>query len=74
MEKFPIGIQDFANQFVELQEKRHQADYDPFSKFTRHDVLTATDAAVVAIEKLQASNFKDKRAFAAWTVMRNRSE
>ena len=74
MEKFPTGIQDFANQFVELQEKRHQADYDPFSKFTRHDVLTAIDAAVVAIGKLQASNIKDKRAFAAWTVMRNRSE
>ena len=74
MEKFPTGIQDFANQFVELQEKRHLADYDPNSKFTRYDVLTAIEAAVAAIEKLQASKPKDKRAFAAWTVMKNRSE
>lgn len=74
MERFPPEIQDFANQFVLLQERRHQADYDPFIKFTRHDVLTSIDAAVVAIGKLQASRIKDKKAFAAWTVMKNRPE
>ena len=74
MARFPSEIQDFANQFAQLQERRHQADYDPFVKFTRHDVLTSIDAAVAAIGKLQASNIKDKRAFAAWTVMKNRPE
>ena len=44
MRKFPAEIQDFANQFAEFQEKRHKADYDPSSKLTRHEVLTAIDA------------------------------
>ncbi|MDE0079517.1 MAG: hypothetical protein OXO50_18500 [Caldilineaceae bacterium] len=73
MVRFPTEIQDFANQFVELQERRHEADYDPLSKFTRGGVHTAIDAADVAIKKLRASDNKDKTAFAAWTVMRNRS-
>ena len=72
--KFPKEIEDFANQFAALQEKRHQADYDPFSRFTRNDVLTSIEAAETAIRKLQKSNVKDKRAFAAWTAMKNRAE
>ena len=26
---FPVAIQDFAGMFVEMQDKRHRADYDP---------------------------------------------
>ncbi len=74
MERFPRDIQDFSNQFVILQAKRHDADYDPSSTFTRHDVLTSIDAAAIAIKKLQASNVKDRRAFAVWTVMNKRSD
>ena len=72
MVRFPQEFQDFANKFVELQERRHAADYDPFSKFTRRGVYTAIDAADAAIKELEASANKDKRAFAAWTVMKNR--
>ena len=72
MQRFPDEIRDFAIQFVDLQEKRHEADYDPFKRFTRSDVRTAIEAADVAIRRLQASNIKDKRAFAAWTVMKKR--
>ena len=74
LEQFPKEIEDFANQFVALQEKRHQADYDPFSRFTRNDVITSIEAAEIGIRKLQAATIKDKRAFAAWTAMKNRSE
>ena len=74
MARFPDEIRDFAIQFMDLQKKRHEADHDPFSKFTRSGVRTATDAADVVVRKLQASNIKDKRAFAAWTVMKKRSE
>ena len=74
MDRFPAGIQDFASQFVELQERRHEADYDPFSKLTRHDVLTAIDAANAAIRRLQASPNTDRTAFAVWTVMKFRSK
>lgn len=74
MGRFPAEIQDFANQFVDAQERRHEADYDPFSRFTRHDVLTAIAAANTAIGKLKSSNIKDRRAFAVWTAMQSRSD
>lgn len=69
MDNFPIDIQNFASKFIELQNKRHQADYDPINKLRRGDVLTEINAAEVAIKKLQESSIKDKRAFAVWTVM-----
>ena len=70
--KFPDKIQAFAGQFVTLQEKRHQADYDPHSKFSKHDVKAAIKSAELAIKDLQSSTTDDKSAFAAWTVMKNR--
>ena len=72
MENFPDDFQDFATKFIELQIKRHLADYDPIHKFRRDDVLTVINAAEVAIKKLQASNIKDKRAFAVWTAITKR--
>ena len=74
MEKFPAKIQDFAYQFVQLQLKRHKADYDPFSKFARQDVQMSIDTAESAIRDLLASDSKDRTAFAAWTAMKMRSD
>lgn len=72
--KFPKEIEDFANQFRTLQEKRHAADYDPFSRFYRTDVETWIDTTEEAIRKFQKTPRKDRRAFAAWTTMRNRTD
>lgn len=63
---FPEVIQSFADSFVFLQEKRHMADYDPVTMFTRHEVLTAIDLAEDMIRELQGSNIRDKRAFSVW--------
>jgi len=71
--KFPKEIEDFANAFKSLQEKRHAADYDPFSRFTLTEVNTSIDAAEAAIRKFQKTPIRDRRAFAAWTTMKNRS-
>jgi hypothetical protein len=38
--KFPKEIEDFANAFLAMQDKRHSADYDPHAKFTKSEVLT----------------------------------
>jgi len=73
LSKFPKEIEDFASLFSALQEKRHAADYDPGSKFTLSDVTTSVDAAELAIKKFQKARIKDRRAFAAWTTMKNRS-
>ncbi|MCY4292278.1 MAG: hypothetical protein OXC72_11050 [Roseovarius sp.] len=70
---FPEAIQSFANSFVILQEKRHMADYDPLSRFARHEVLTAIDLAEDMIRELQAFNIKDKRTFSVWITMKNRA-
>lgn len=70
---FPEAIQSFADSFVFLQEKRHMADYDPMSRFTRHEVLTAIDLAEDMIRELQGSNIRDKRAFSVWITMKKRA-
>ena len=74
MKEFAPDIEDFANRFAELQEKRKKADYDPSSSLTRRDVITVIDAAETAIKKLQEPPTKDRRAFAVWTVMSFRSD
>lgn len=70
--RFPKEIEDFAAQFISLQEKRHAADYDPFTRFKKTDVDTAIDAAEVAIKRFRGTAIKDRRAFAAWTTMKSR--
>lgn len=72
MARFPSEIGSFAIKIGQLQEKRHRADYDLSNGFTRHDVLTEIDATETAIKRPQAANTKDRRAFAAWTVMKIR--
>jgi len=74
MAKFPKDIEDFASQFKTLQEKRHKADYDPFERFTLTDAETSIAAAELAIKRFQKSPIKDRRAFAAWTAMKNRAD
>ncbi|MCY4260653.1 MAG: hypothetical protein OXC91_10375 [Rhodobacteraceae bacterium] len=70
--QFPPEIQRFAVKLIELQNRRHQADYDPLSSFTRADVWTETDATRTVIKELKNSSIKDKRAFAAWTALKHR--
>jgi hypothetical protein len=74
LRKFPKDIEDFANLFHESQIARHSADYDPASKFTRSEVVTGVDAAAAAIKAFNAAPIKDRRAFAAWTAMKIRSD
>ena len=72
--RFPKDIEDFANLFQELQVDRHAADYDPFAKFTKADVLASIAAAEVAIKAFTKTPIKDRRAFAAWVAMKSRSD
>ena len=73
MSRFPKSIQDFASKFVDLQEKRHEADYDPLCTLDRSDVLIDIANAEVAIGKLQESDLRDRTAFAVWVTMINRT-
>jgi len=69
---FPQEIQDFANAFVTLQEKRHKADYDPYEKTKKSTVLADISTAHTAIEGFEGRNLKDRRAFAAFVLFKQR--
>jgi hypothetical protein len=69
--RFPIEIVNFSQKFVEMQGKRHDADYDPGTKFYRSDVLNDLDSVDLAIKSFGSVSVKDKRAFASWVLFKN---
>lgn len=69
--KFPVPIADFASKFVEMQRKRHSADYDPSAKFFKSDVISDIAATEVVIGNFLNALAKDKRAFASWVLFKN---
>jgi uncharacterized protein (UPF0332 family) len=72
MAKFPKHIQDFANMFWQTQVKRHDADYDPTKKFTKSEVVNDINAIEVTIINFENAAAKDKRAFSALVLFRER--
>jgi uncharacterized protein (UPF0332 family) len=71
--QFPPAISDFAIVFATMQAKRHDADYNPFSRFYKSQVLIDIENAKTAIEAFQKANAKDKKAFAAWVLLKQRT-
>jgi uncharacterized protein (UPF0332 family) len=72
--KFPRQIQDFANAFVSMQEKRHAADYDPHSKAYKSAVLIDIESAEIVMADFQSTSLKDRKAFAAWVLFKTRGK
>jgi hypothetical protein len=70
--KFPKEIEDFANAFLAMQDKRHSADYDPHAKFTKSEVLTDIALVEKAITDFEATDAKDRRAFCAHVLFKRR--
>ena len=68
MQRFPAEIQDFAEKFVLMQQKRHQADYGPEGVFDKDTVLQDIIAVAEAIAKLRQVPVKDRRAFAVYLL------
>jgi uncharacterized protein (UPF0332 family) len=71
--KFPSEIIQFATIFATMQVKRHEADYDPFAKFTKSSVMVDIKQAKVAIAAFNGTAIKHRRAFAAFVLFRSRS-
>ena len=72
IKKFPNELQDFANMFVELQAKRHDADYDPAIKLLKSSVQQDLLGAEEIIRQFKKVPIKDRRAFAAWVLFKKR--
>jgi hypothetical protein len=69
---FNKNIRLFAAGLVELQERRHAADYDPSQKFKISDVSAAISSARSAIETFERAAGDDKRAFLTLLLFRPR--
>jgi len=74
MKKFPKEIEDFANMFVTMQEKRHSADYDPFMQFTKSEVSADIVSVKIAIARFKLASTKDRRAFCAYVLLKDRND
>ncbi len=75
--KIPDEIKEIARAFVELQEKRHMADYDLTERFGRSDVLTLIEQAETAIQDFVNLPTSNERKFFlaclwAWNSLANR--
>jgi uncharacterized protein (UPF0332 family) len=71
--RVPSTLVDCADEFIELQETRLKADYDPRTSFTRVEALEWTSRAEVAIGKLRTAPRRDRKAFAVQLLLRKRS-
>lgn len=69
--RFPTAVRDFANKFVEMQKKRHDADYNPYAKFYRSDLMADIAAVELIVDSFQKVPVTDRRAFASFVLFRN---
>ena len=72
MSRFPVAIQDFGHLFVEMQHKRHTADYDPEARFNKSDVIKDIDRVEDVISDFPDAPIKDRRAFAIYVLLNQR--
>ncbi len=73
----PPEIRTLAGYFVELQEKRHQADYDLSERFQRVDVMTQITMAESCVTHFALLPSSDEKRFFlaclwAWSGLVNR--
>ena len=71
--KFPAEIQDFAITFVAAQKMRHEADYNPHSRWDKDGVMQGIYEAESAIRRFRQVPAKDRRAFAIYVLLEFRN-
>ena len=74
IKRFPPEIEEFAEQFADLQLKRHRADYDPNASFSKNEVIQYIHAAENVIRCFTKASLKDRRAFVAYVLLPIRKE
>ena len=70
--KFPPEIWDFSKMFVEMQNERHLADYDPTVVFNRAEILQRIEETENIIKQFEKAARKDRRAFAILVLLKFR--
>jgi hypothetical protein len=70
--KFPAKIVQFADMFTQMQEQRHNADYDPAVRYTRAEVLALINNVDFAIADYRSAPRQDRLAFAVLILLKLR--
>jgi len=65
-------MQDFALAFVALQEARHRADYDPFDRPKRSEVLAEIDRIEAVIAAFVRAPRRARRLFCVHVLFKQR--
>ena len=60
---FKASIREFASAVLELQEKRHAADYDPSIRIKSADAILAVNTARSALRRFGKAKSNQRRAF-----------
>lgn len=60
---FDANLQAFSTAAIELQEKRHLADYNPQPRFRTSDAKLAISAARSAVRRSQTASTEHRKAF-----------
>ena len=55
-----------------MQANRHRADYDPFERVNKSEVLADIEKVRQVIDGISRVSTKDKKAFAAWVLLQQR--
>ena len=74
MARFPAEIQDFGDKLIDMQEKRHWADYDPEAVFSKAIVIQDLEIVLSRIESFERTPIKDHRAFAIYLLLSIRNQ
>ena len=74
LQRFPLEIKNFADLFVDLQEKRHKADYDPEAVFSRLNVVSDIYRAEEAISNFHKAPLNVRKAFAIYVLLTLRNQ
>ena len=72
LRRFPQSIEDFGNNFVLMQIKRHSADYDPSKKYNKSSIMQDIAETEEILNRFQQAPIKDRRTFAAFVLFRRR--
>ena len=73
MRSFCFEIRDFASHFVDLQDQRHRADYDPVATFYKSDVQRLIVDSRAVLQEFERADRRERRAFAALVLFRARN-
>lgn len=73
IQRFPVEIQGFAQQFVRMQGKRADADYAPSLTLIQADVIADIEHTEQYIAQFNAAPERDRRAFAVYILLNLRN-